>query len=452
MTSWWLTWNDLKWPADEVITRWERRADIYQKAGVNAITTFGVHFRWDWLNYFDRYDAMLHNLVEICHARGIKVADHHSNQLTHHVRSQADRIKIANLQDHHLPLYPDSWEKQTIKGKKLSDWRMISVKNNKPVYLNGYCAEAFCPNNPDYQEEYYAYLKRLVKNTGIDAVMSDDTAFHPDIYSCGCEHCLDEFAKLAGKPLPEVEDTTFWENYDSPFFQKWLQMRYESIATFYKGVKNALPSETALWACSCSDPHPYKVRQGCSMELWAENMDMIFAEIYHAYDLEKNMDDIICELTTVTSIAAYKNKPPLVLSYSDDIKTHEKWATLCQDYGARPWFCRQVRKVPIVLEEVTLKSGFPDVKVNSAKKYGCGIVYSRKLKNKYGEKNLSYYQSFKESVVKAHTSGIHPQIIFDDLKPERPSYGTIYVPMYDELDENLKKYLEKTKCEIKKQV
>jgi hypothetical protein len=59
MTSWWFTWDDMKWPADDVIARWECRADIYQKAGVNAATTFGLHCRWNWLNYFDRYDAML---------------------------------------------------------------------------------------------------------------------------------------------------------------------------------------------------------------------------------------------------------------------------------------------------------------------------------------------------------------------------------------------------------
>ncbi len=452
MTSWWFSWDDMKWPADEVIARWKQRADIYKKAGVNAVTTFGVHFRWDWLNYWDKYDAMLKNMVDICHAREIKVADHHSNQLTHHVRSHEDRVKIANKQDHHLPLFPDSWQNQIINGKKLSEWRMVSAITKEPVYIETYNAEAFCPNNPDYKEEYYNYLKRLVKNTGIDAVMSDDTAFHPDIYSCACEHCRNKFKKYTGKSLPEVNDTIFWENYSSPLFQEWIQMRYDSISEFYKGVKQALPEGTALWACSCSDSHSYKVRQGCSMELWSENMDMIFAEMYHAFDLEKNPDDIICELAVVSSIADYRNKQALILAYSDEIKVFEKWAVLCQDYGVRPWFCRQVRKVPVVYEEETLKSGFPKVKTDTAKPYTCGIVYSREVKNQYGEKDLSYYFKFKETVLKSHNSGYHPQIIFDELKPAHISYKTIYAPMYDKLDDSMKQYLLQTGCELKKEI
>jgi len=452
MTSWWFSWDDIKWPADEVRERWKRRADLYQKAGVNAVTTFGVHFRWDWLNYFDRYDAMLRDLVEICHARGIKVADHHSNQLTHHVRSYEDRVKIANNQDHHLPLFPDSWQNQNINGRNLSDWLMVSAKTKAPIYIETYCAEAFCPNNPDYKEEYYNYLGRLVKNTDIDAVMSDDTAFHPDIYSCACEHCRDKFKKYTGKVLPEINDTSFWENYSSPLFQKWIQMRYDSISDFYKGVRNALPEETALWACSCSDPMPHKVRQGCDMEMWSENMDIIFAEMYHGFDLEKNLDDIICDLATVSSIADYRNKQALILAYSDKVEIFEKWAELCQDYGVRPWFCRQVRKVPVILEEETLKPGYPKVKTGSAKEYACGIVHSRKLRNKYGDKNLSYYLKFKETVIKAHSTACHPQIIFDDLKPDDISYKTIYAPMYDKLDESIKQYLSETGCEIKKEI
>ncbi len=449
MTSWWLSWDDLRWPADDVITRWERRADIYQQAGVNAVTTFGIHFRWDWLNYFDKYDAMLRNLVEICHARGIKVIDHHSNQLTHHIRTQADRVRIANLQDHHLPLFPDSWEKQTINGNKLADWRMVSAKTKEPVYIETYCAEAFCPNNPDYQAEYYAYLKRLVKNTGIDGVMSDDTAFHPDIYSCACEHCRKKFEQRTEELLPEVDDLTFWENYESPLFQEWIQMRYESIADFYQGVKNSLSPEIALFACSCNDPMPHKVRQGCSMELWASSMDFIFAEMYHAFGLEDHLDDIICDLATVSSIAGYTDKQALILAYSDDIKILNQWATLCQDYGARPWFCRQVRKIPVILEEETLKRGYPEVKVDAAKPYGCGIVHSRKLKNKSAEADRTYYNNFKEIVITMHNSGYRPQIIFDDLKPDNPQYKTIYVPMHDKLDNAMKQYLSTTGCNIK---
>ena len=452
MTSWWFSWDDLRWPADDVIARWEKRADIFQQAGVTGVTTFGMHFRWDWLNYFEKYDAMLSSLVEICHARGMKVVDHHSNQLTHHVRSHADRVKIANMQDHHLPLFPDSWNNQVINGKRLSDWQIVSVKTGKPIYLETYCAAAFCPNNPDYKEEYYAYLQRMVKNTGIDAVMSDDTNFFPDFYACGCQHCRDRFKKLTGEPLPEADDMTFWENLSSPLFQKWIEMRFDSVDDFYTGVKAALPTGVGLWACSCNDAMPHKVMRGGSMEMWAKSMDTIFCEMYHAFGLNSHLDDIICDLSTVTSIADYHGKKAQVLAYSDDLKVLEKWASLIEDYGARPWFCRQVRKLPVILEEETLQSGFPEVKNDVAKSYACGIVHSRSLKNRIGHTDLSYYESFKEIVITMHNAGKRPQIIFDDFKPDNPQYETIYAPMYDKLDNEMKQYLAESGCEIKVEI
>jgi len=449
MTSWWFSWDDLRWPADDVIVRWEKRADTYEKIGVTAVTTFGFHLRWDWLNYFDKYDAMLRSVVEICHARGIKVVDHHSNQLTHLVRSHEDRVRIANMQDHHLPLFPDFWDNQNINGKNLSDWRMISVKTNEPIYIESYCASAFCPNNPDYQEEYYTYLNRLIKNTGVDGVMSDDTNFFPDFYACGCKYCRDKFEKRTGVPLPAVDDLSFWENFSSPLFQEWIDMRFDSVDDFYDGVKKALPSGVVLYACSCSDALPHKVMRGGSMELWAKSMDIIFAEMYHAFGLEDHLDDIICDLAMVTSIADYHGKKALVLAYSDDIEVLKEWAMLCENYGARPWFCRQVRKVPIILEEETLKCGYPEVKVDVALPYRCGIVYSRSLKNRLGPIDLSYYESFKEIVIKMHNSGIRPQIILDDSLPGNLPYDTIYAPMYDKLNSEIKQYLTKTKCTIR---
>jgi hypothetical protein len=449
MVSWWFSWDDLKWPALEIIDKWKRRANTYQRIGVNAVTTFGVHFRWDWLNYFDRYDAMLKNLVEICHDRGIKVIDHHSNQLTHHIRDEKDREHIVINQDHHLPLFPDNWSNQVINGKKLSDWRIVSAKTEKPAFLHGYLAEAFCPNNPDYLEEYYAYVKRLVRNTGIDGVMSDDTAFHPDIYSCTCEHCRTRFKRLTGQDIPDAEDAGFWNNYTNPLFQDWVQMRYNSVDEFYRGLRTALPDNVAMWGCSCGDVLPYKVRQGCSMEMWIKHMDTVFVELYHGLDMVKGKARIISELAVASSLGDYNGKPALIICYSDEAAVFEKWAALFEQFGVRPWYCRQVRKAPVIYEDEILKNGYPEVRINVAMSYGCGVVYSRKLKDLFGEKDDSYYQAFSILAEKLFSTGLRPQIIFDDFKPSTFAYNDIYVPRYSQLDDEMKKYLTGTGLNIK---
>jgi hypothetical protein len=449
MTTWWFSWDDLKYPAPEIITKWERRADIYKSIGANAVTTFGIHFRWDWLNYFDRYDAMLRKVVEICHVRGIKVIDHHSNQLTHHIRNEKDREHIVINQDHHLPLFPDSWDNQIINGKRLSDWRIISAKTDKPAYLPGYNAEALCQNNPDYLQEYYAYAARLVKNTGIDGVMSDDTAFHPDIYSCSCRYCREMFKQRTGKEIPSVEDTGFWNNYSDSLFQEWIQMHYDSVDAFYCNLRKALPDNVAMWGCCCGDVMPYKVRQGCSMEMWIKHMDAVFVEMYYGLDMEKDEARIISELAVASSLGDYNGKPALIICYSDTPAVFEKWATLFEQFGVRPWYCRLVRKVPEIYEDVILKDGYPEVKTDAAVPYGCGIVYSRKLKDLFGEHDDSYYQAFAVIVEKVFASGIRPQIIFDDFKPAAFLYENIYAPMHDKICDDMKKYLSATGLNIK---
>ena len=206
ITSWWFDWNDLQYPAVQVIDRWEKRAEIFAGAGINCVITFGFHFRWDWLNFRERHFSILRHVVEICHKHNIKVIDHHSNQLTHHIHCEEDRIHINTYQDHHLPLFPDSWDNQVINGHKLADWRMISAHDNQVVFINNYKAEAFCPSNPYYISEYRKYLKLLIEKTKIDGLMSDDTAFHGDIYSCGCQYCRERFKKLTNVDLPPEND------------------------------------------------------------------------------------------------------------------------------------------------------------------------------------------------------------------------------------------------------
>ena len=447
MTSWWFGWDDLRWPDPVIEDKWLRRADAYREIGVNAVTTFGVHFRWDWLNYFERYHAMLRRVTEICHEWGIAVIDHHSNQLTHHIRSEADRQHITTYQDHHLPLFPDSWGNQVINGKHLADWRMISAKDGLPVYLNGYKAEAFCPNHPDYRDEYFRYLGKLVADTGVDGVMSDDTAFHPDIYACGCRFCRERFQRLTGEGIPAAERTDFWGRNDNLLFQAYIRMRYESVNDFYRDVRAALPSQTLLWGCCCTDPHPYKVRQGCSMEQWINHFDAAFAEIYHGLDLDKDYDRILSELAVMSSLGAYNRKPALILCYSDDPATLRHWSELCARFGALPWFCRQVRKIPVIYEDEILKEGYPHSAVTPMPD-SCGVVYSRRLKDHLGEHDLSYYQAFIDTVGKCFANGQKPQIIFDDFKPEHCRYQTIYAPFYEQLDPEMKDYLNSTRLEI----
>jgi hypothetical protein len=184
------------------------------------------------------------------------------------------------------------------------------------------------------------------------------------------------------------------------------------------------------------------------MEMWVRHMDAVYVEMYHALDFEKDRARIVSELAVASSLGDYNGKPALIHSYSDNPAVFKKWAALCEKFGTRTWYCRMVRELPVIYEDVILKGGYPLVKAGTAMPYSCGIVYSRKLKDLFGENDDSYYQAFSSLIEKVFTSDMRPQIIFDDFKPEEFQYKDIYAPMHDKLDDDMRKYLSATGLNI----
>jgi len=74
---------------------------------------------------------------------------------------------------HHVPFYPsiDEASHWTFEGDHINDWRMMDVETGEPSFLPFYVAEEFCMNNPHFVKAYQDYVRRLVKETGIDGLM-----------------------------------------------------------------------------------------------------------------------------------------------------------------------------------------------------------------------------------------------------------------------------------------
>jgi hypothetical protein len=253
MVSWWIVWDDLKWPDGDVYDSIRRRADLMQQNQVTVATIFGAHFRWDFMPIWDCLHDYLATVAEELHQRGIRLYDHHSAVLVHRHNGIAGMREVKIHSGPHLPFSPSyeaaaSW---MFNGSKLNDWRMIHAVTGKPVYLPTYTAEQFCHNNPAFVEAYLKYAKRLVDETRLDGLMCDDAVFFSGFTSCTCAACRDKFRTRYGHEVPPAHDFCFWGNWKNQAWRDWIQMRYAANGDFLEQVSRVLPADFPMMSC-CS--------------------------------------------------------------------------------------------------------------------------------------------------------------------------------------------------------
>jgi len=279
--SWWLVWDDLTWPNQALMDKILRRADQCAANGVNCCILFGSHFRWDFMPIWERLHDMFRFVSTELHQRDIVLFDHHSSVLTHRPRNQEEALNIWRRNRHHVPFYPsnEAAERLEFNGSRLNDWRMLDVETGQPIYLPAYNAEQYCMNNPAFRAAYARYVKKLLAETGIDGLMSDDGIFYSAWRSCSCSHCKSRFKKEYGRDLPPVSDTSFWGNRRSEAFKDWIAMRFQSCGDFLGNVKNALSAGFPLLTC-CSSSEGYSMpAYGMSYQDFIKHSNLVLLEM-----------------------------------------------------------------------------------------------------------------------------------------------------------------------------
>lgn len=251
LTNWWIGWEDLKWPGPDAMDRIKYKADKYAEANISTAVIYGCHFRWDYLPYFTLLHDYLATVAEELHQRDIKLYDHHSVSLIHRYDTREQMRHVMQHSGPHIPFCPSreaaaSWE---YHGRKLNDMRFIDVKTREPLYFPQYAAEGLCYRNPDFKEAYKEYALSLIRDTGIDGLMADDTVHFMHMNSCGCEHCRAELKKRSGIDLPPIEDQTFWGNFDNSAWKHWVDLRFDSTAEFHRDLRKILPKDFPLMSC-----------------------------------------------------------------------------------------------------------------------------------------------------------------------------------------------------------
>ena len=249
--SWWLTYDDFRWPDLDIADKIRWKADNMAKNGVNMAIIFGAHWRWDWMPVWTMLHDLIATMADELHQRNIKLFDHHSAVLAQRYNTREELRELRKRHPHHISPAPTfaagaSWE---YKGQKLDDWCMRNVTDGKVNYLPMYQTVEFCINNPGFVEAYLDYAKTLFAETNIDGFNCDDGFYYAGFKSCGCEHCRRMFRENYGYELPPADDLTFWGNWDNEAWRRWVDMRHESAGAFLRKVKEVIPANAGLCTC-----------------------------------------------------------------------------------------------------------------------------------------------------------------------------------------------------------
>lgn len=249
MVSWWLRKDALPWPNEALQDQFRRRADQLAKAGANSAIIFGAHFRWDFCRVWEPLHALIRFVADELHSRNIILFDHHSSVLTCYYNRDPERFEHTYSNHRQVLISPPA--SAPLPENELDDWKMIDVMTGFPAFLPQYGAQEFCMNNLDFAAAYANYVRRLVADTGIDGLMSDDAVFYPRFRSCGCRHCRQRFFREYGHVLPPVDNLDFWGNWKNSAWRNWVQMRFQTTQDFFARITAAVPPGMRLMSC-CS--------------------------------------------------------------------------------------------------------------------------------------------------------------------------------------------------------
>lgn len=433
--SWWLTWDDMKWPDQDVVDRIRRRADEAAKSRVNTAIIFGAHFRWDFLPLWSRLHDLIAFIREELAQRAIRLFDHHSSVLTHRPRSRKGAWNIAYRNRHHVPFYPSleaaaEWRYQ---GKRLNDWRMIDVATGEPLYLSRYEAEQFCMNNPDFRAAYQSYLRKLIAETQIDGLMSDDALYYGSWAACGCRHCRERFRREYGHTLPPVSDESFWGNRDCRAFQDWIEMRFRSTRDFLAMVRETVGDLPLMTCCSGSESQA-RCATAITYQDFAGIADLIMLEMCGNTPAEDGTWDArISSQALHLAVAREAGMSPLGLGYGfypdaaffiwacNKFLGSDCWfSTLKGRLGPESQLAEIADDTELVREAYVWESRHPRL-FQGELDAQVAVLFSRDTRDYYGRSDADYVTDFRETCNILMQSGIDFEVVTRIPEPESTS-------------------------------
>ena len=447
--SWWINWEDLSWPNEDIADKFRYRADKAFASKVNMAVIFGAHFRWDFMPLWNCLHDMLAFIAEELHARNIKLFDHHSSVLTHRYSNKEEMLAMRRENRHHVPFAPsrDIAAEWTFNGSKFNDWRMIDVRTGKPVWLEQYTAEEFCFNNPDFVSAYLIYVKRLVAETGIDGLMSDDGIFYSGFTSCGCQYCREKFINEYGLELPPATDLSFWGNWQNETFKNWIEMRYRSTGDFAVRIKEVLPKDFPFMTCCSTSYNAVCNNAGMTYSEFVRGCNMVILEMCgNTPNIDGFLNTQLAAQMHHLAIARENNTPCLGLGYGYSQATASLIWAFNKFLGSDCWFSTKKGRLGLpdsILSELpddteiigkcySYEADHPELFYNQSSA-NIAIYFSQNTRNYYGGYITDYDIDYQKVCDYLFTNGYDTDIVCNI--PESGQYKILVMASVACLDE-----------------
>ena len=451
IVSWWIEWDDLKWPDDDILKKIRIRADLMQKAQATTAIVFGAHFRWDFMPIWDCLHDYLRTVADHLHERGMELYDHHSAVLVHRFNNRAEMRNVKEHSGPHLPFSPSyeaakSW---AYRGNELNAWRMINVRTQKPVFLPQYTAEQFCHNNPDFIAAYCDYVSFLVNETAIDGLMCDDAVHFAGYTTCVCPRCLEQFRTEYGHEIPDCTDFSFWGNWKNKAWRDWIEFRYKSNGNFLSRVRSSLPQQFPLLSCCSGSIDGWKNHVGQDARQFARGCSIVHLEICG------NTPPVNDPLTLNNSIA-YKMAQGL---HHFAVAKEKKQETIGQGYGFTApsaniiWALNKMTASACWFSTLKGRLGLPSSLIshlpddaeaaacaftfesahqelfNAAPVSSVGIYFSYNTRNNslFGDLKNGYQKDYIDTMIAFFSHGIQIDILFS-IPVNKEQYSAIVIP------------------------
>lgn len=437
IASWWFHWPDLQWPDPDNLDKIKRKAEGFAKADVSAAMLFGAHFRWDWLPVFPLLHDYIATVAEELHAYGIKLFDHHSVNLVHRYTTREEMRHVMVDSTPHLPFSPTfeaakSWQ---FNGKYLNDWRMVDVKDRKPLWLGQYAAECFCHRNPEYQEAYQEYVKYLISETGIDGLSADDAIYYMGYNACACPHCRAELKRRAGIDLPPAKDTSFWGNWDNPAWRHWLDLRFDASGDFYENLAKTLPEGFMLTGCGSSSASNHALENATDARTFLRGWNYVNMELSgntppYFKDPHTVNVPILQRLVNAShhqAAAKERNTLAFCTGFAHSKESANTVWSVCKMLGADAWIGTLKTRLGLpwsILNTLPSEEDLVGEAFGFEKKHGdllegelcgqLGVYFSYETRNHtlYGSLKDGYYKDYSEILRLLFQNGIAPHTVF----------------------------------------
>lgn len=470
IATWWMKWEDLRWPNADNLSKIKARAEAMAKANITTAMFFGCHFRWDYLPYFTILHDYLAAVSEELQKCGLELWDHHSVNLIHRYDTTEEMRHVMLHSGPHIPFSPSreaaaSWQ---YKGKYLNDWRMIDVKTRDVLYYPQYAAEGFCYRNPDFVEAYLDYAKRLIKDTGITGLSADDPVHYMRFNSCACPHCRAALKERTGVELPPIEDRSFWQNWDNPAWRAWVDLRFEASGEFLGKLSRVLPEGFRLTTCGSNSADPEANAKGADARTFLQGCNFVNLEMrgntppYKHDPVTDNRPVSTCMVSSSHHQAAARERgyrcfatgfgfteetANIVWAVNKMLDSDCWFSTLKERLGLPDHILNSLpNEWDIVGRAFGFEKDHPELFTGKqVAQLGVFFSYETRKHTFFGGVHRGYYLDWRRTIEQLFEVGISPHTVFDFPK-DTSDYPLILIPsplaMTEQEKEHLNTYLE----------